>query len=293
MASFHARNGAGELLARYSFVEPLLAGKRVLELGAARATAGASGLLLAERGAAAVLSLEPEEADLDEARAAGHHPFVQYRAGDPAALRPGTFDLVLVADGAELAREPDRVARLRRLLAPGGRLVTAVAAGGAGLADLAGEPPAAALPAYEAFVNALSDQFPLVEVAAASATVGWIFGIGAAEDPDIAMDGTLAGTPETAAYVAICGDEPSGLEGFTVVALPVHPLVEEVTARLGDGGPAAAGALAAARDRAEAAAIEARRERDGAVAGAAEAREATAQLEAAVEKLRGERDAAR
>src|SRR5512138_1066845 len=105
MPSFHARHGAGDLLARYSFIEPLLEGKRVLEVGAARATDGATALFLAERGAAAVLSIEEAEADLAAARDAGHHPFVQFRAGPPEDLRAGTFDLVLVADGAPLARE--------------------------------------------------------------------------------------------------------------------------------------------------------------------------------------------
>src|SRR6266542_792097 len=133
MGSFYARNGAGDLLARYSFIEPLLEGKRVLEIGAARATDGGSALFLAERGAAAVLSLEPAEEDLAAAREAGHHPFVQFRSGAPEELRAGTFDLVLVADGAALARAPEQVATLRRLLAPSGRLVTAVSAGGAGL----------------------------------------------------------------------------------------------------------------------------------------------------------------
>src|SRR5512140_2297289 len=90
MASFHARNGSGELLARYSFVEPLLEGRRVLEIGAARATDGGSALFLAERGAAAVLSVEPAEADLVEARRAGHHPFVQYQAIQLKDLRAGT-----------------------------------------------------------------------------------------------------------------------------------------------------------------------------------------------------------
>src|SRR5512135_2883422 len=104
MASFYARDGAGDLLARYSFIEPLLEGKRVLEVGAARATAGGTALFLAERGAAAVLSLEPEEADVVEAREAGHHPFVQFRAGDPGDLPAGAFDLVLAADGAALGR---------------------------------------------------------------------------------------------------------------------------------------------------------------------------------------------
>src|SRR5512133_807180 len=130
MASFYGRNGAGELLARYSFIEPLLEGKRVLELGAARATAGGTALFLAERGAAAVLSLEEDEDGVDEAREAGHHPFVQFRAGAAEDLPAGAFDLVLVADGAALGRAPDRLAALGRLLAPGGRLVTAFPAGG-------------------------------------------------------------------------------------------------------------------------------------------------------------------
>src|SRR5512145_680065 len=117
MASFYARNAAGDLLARYSFIEPLLEGKRVLELGGARATDGGSALFLAERGAAAVLSLEATEDDLAAARQAGHHPFVQFRAGEVEQLRAGTFDLVLVADGSTLARSPEAIATLRRLLA--------------------------------------------------------------------------------------------------------------------------------------------------------------------------------
>ncbi|WP_242356769.1 methyltransferase domain-containing protein, partial [Anaeromyxobacter sp. SG64] len=158
MAPFHARNGAGDLLARYSFIEPLLAGRRVLEIGAAAASDGATALFLAERGAAAVLSIAPSEPELAAAREAGHHPFVQFRAAEPEALRAGTFDLVLVADGSALAREPARVATLRRLLAPGGRLVTAIAAGGTALADLGGEPAAPEAPPYEAFVATLADE---------------------------------------------------------------------------------------------------------------------------------------
>src|SRR6266511_2648823 len=203
MASFYARNGAGDLLARYSFIEPLLEGKRVLELGAARATGGGSALFLAERGAAAVLSLEPSEEDLGPARDAGHHPFVQFRSGAPRDLRQGTFDLVLVA-------------------------------GGAALAEVAGGPPEDDVPPYEGVISALSDHFPLVEVATQSATVGWVLALTAdGEEPEIAMDGTLAGTPETAAYVVICGDEPCGLSGLQVTALPVKPLVEAAAAAHG------------------------------------------------------------
>ena len=56
MGSFYARNAAGDLLARYSFLEPLLEGKRVLEIGAARATDGGSALFLAERTVASHLT---------------------------------------------------------------------------------------------------------------------------------------------------------------------------------------------------------------------------------------------
>jgi chromosome segregation ATPase len=305
MGSFHARNGTGELLARYSFLEPLLEGRRVLEIGAARATEGASALFLAERGAAAVLSIEAQEADLAQARRAGHHPFVQFHAAPPASLRAGTFDLVLLADGSTLAAAPDEVAGLRRLLAPGGRLVTAIPAGGAGLPDLLGEPPEAGPPAYETFVNALSDHFTLVEVAAQTATVGWVFGLASEDEPEIAMDGTLAGTPDTTRYVAIAGEEPSGLSGFTVVALPVGPLIEAARSRT-DG---TAGELEAARARAadaEAAvriaeeAIAAERARLAELAAALAALEverdgalhARASAVAEAEALRGEREQA-
>jgi len=272
--AFHARNGPGELLARYSFVEALFTGRRVLEVGAARATDGATALFLAERGAAAVLSIEPDDADLVAARRAGHHPFVQFHATAPEGLRPGTFDLVFVADGAGLAAQPDRVAALHRLLAPGGRLVTALAAGGAGLPELAGEPPAGEQPAYETFVNALSDHFPLVEVAAQTATIGWVFGLPSEDEPEIAMDGTLAGTPETTAYVAIAGEEPSGLSGFSVVALPVAQLVEEAVAR-------------------NAAAAKAERYRTEAVEEAAASRGRAEQAEAALLAAEEERGALR
>lgn len=80
MTSFFAPHGAADLLSRYSFIEPLLAGRRVLEIGAARATDGASALALAERGAAAVLSVEDDGEGFGRAAELATHPFVQFRA---------------------------------------------------------------------------------------------------------------------------------------------------------------------------------------------------------------------
>jgi chromosome segregation ATPase len=250
MAPFYAASGAGELLPRYSFLEPLLDGRRVLELGAAGATDGASAVFLAERGAAAVLSVdEPEGAE--RAAQAAHHPFVQFRAVDPASLPRGTFDLVVIADGAGLATDPTRVAELKGLLADDGLLVAAIRApGGAGLLALHGERPPGAdeVPAYESFAGALAAEFEVVEMATQSAMVGYVLAPGQpGEEPEITVDGSLAGPAEAAYYLAICGAEPSGLEGLTLVALPPRPLAEAAVEH-GEAARAHQGCLAAADD---------------------------------------------
>ncbi|HSN91545.1 MAG TPA: methyltransferase domain-containing protein [Anaeromyxobacteraceae bacterium] len=313
MVNFYARNGAGDLLARYSFIEPLLTGRRVLEVGAAAATEGATALFLAERGAAAVLSVdEPSEA-LDAAREAARHPFVQVRPGRAEELPRGAFDIVLVTDGTTLAADPARVSALKGLLARGGYLVAAIpVAGTAGLSDLAGEPPAPEPPAYETFVGSLGDQFPIVEVATQSPTVGWVVAMSSGEEePEISIDGGLAGDPEAAYYVAVCGDAPSGLAGLTVVALPPRPLLDTVRERLGEGdvrerlealraaaerAPQLEAELEAERESAFELRAEVDRREAAAQAAAAELEQrkaAAAEVEAALQGARSESQAAR
>ncbi|HET9599463.1 MAG TPA: class I SAM-dependent methyltransferase, partial [Anaeromyxobacteraceae bacterium] len=228
MASFFAPHGAGDLLARYSFIEPLLAGRRVLEIGGARGTDGASALALAERGAAAVLSVEDDGLGLGRAAEAASHPFVQFRAAPIEELPQNAFDLVLVADGAPLAANPERLAALAALLSPKGHLVTALAATGAhGLAALAGEPPPPELPSYESFVGALGAVFEVVEIATQSPAVGWVLAPASGEEePDLAVDGSLAGAPEAAYYVALCGAQATRLGGMSLVTLPHAPLAD-------------------------------------------------------------------
>src|SRR5512137_427650 len=232
MASFFARHGAGEILARCSFIEPLLQGRRVLELGAAEATEGAGALLLAERGAAAVVSLV-EGGALERARAAGHHPFVRFDDVPLESLPAGAFDLVLLADGAPLADDPARITALRRLLAEQGHLVTAIpAAGGRSLAELAGDATPVHTPVYETFIAALTEHFPWVEVATQSASVGYVIAVPPpeGEEPEVSIDGSQAGDAEAAAYLAICGEGPSGLSGITMVALPSRRLLDDAAA---------------------------------------------------------------
>src|SRR6266542_729247 len=229
MTSFFAPHGAADLLSRYSFIEPLLAGRRVLEIGAARATDGASALALAERGAAAVLSVEDDGEGLGRAAELATHPFVQFRAAALEDLPQRAFDLVLVADGAPLAANPERLAALAALLSPKGHLVTALpAAGATGLAALAGVAPPVDVPSYESFAGALAAEFAVVEIATQSPAVGWVIASATqgGDDPDLGVDGTLGGSPEAAFYVAVCGAHPSRLSGMVLVTLPHAPLAE-------------------------------------------------------------------
>ncbi|HSM92184.1 MAG TPA: class I SAM-dependent methyltransferase, partial [Anaeromyxobacteraceae bacterium] len=301
MSRFFARNGAGDLLARYSFIEPLLPGRRVLEVGAAGVTAGASALFLAERGAAAVVSID-DEAGIAEAARESSHPFVQFRTTAVEALPQRAFDLVLVADGAALAGDPDGVAALHRLLHPRGRLVTALQASeeGAGLSRLVEESPPGPAPAFEPFVGALAARFPSVEIATQSATVGYVVAMGQEAEPEISIDGSLAGTSETAWYVAVCGDAPSGLQGLTIVALPVEPLFEATAERnrlAASGGAAAEEALRTAagaqaeRDAVAEELVAVRGERDEVRASLDDALRVADELRAELSALAADREA--
>jgi len=126
----------GEVLARLSHLEPILAGRRVLVLGDA-AAAGASAAFLSGRGPAVIRTASAAE-------------------GEPA----GAFDCVIVHPDAGNPLTAGRVAALRALLAGGGILAVAV---------LPAEAPAAALlraafPAVEAVAL-----FPIAAWAAAPA----------------------------------------------------------------------------------------------------------------------------
>ncbi len=282
----------GELFARYSFLEPLVAGRRVLELGAARTSGGRSAAALAGRGARSVLSVEEDGLGLGAAEEGEPPEDVRFAAtsleelagsapgaategpgatstrregrnpGSAAcdALSPpsGSFDLVLVTEGASLAADAERVARLAALLSPGGTLVAALpAAGGRGLSALGGEPPPRDLPAYASFVGALSAQFEVVEVATQSAVTGWLVAPAApdssrgadADPPELGVDGAHGGAPEAAFYLALCGARPSGLAGMTLVTLPFAPFAEAALAEAeaARAGRQARSALAAAR----------------------------------------------
>lgn len=295
MTSFFAPGGAGEILPRISFLEPLLHGRRVLEIGGAGATEGASALLLAERGAASVLSL-------DEAGAAGRaaravtHPVVQFRSADPAHLPAGAFDLVLVHDGLALVSDPAALAALRERLAPAGVLVTAIPAPyGPTLAALAGAPAAAeiGIPSYEQVAAFLAASFPVVEAASQAASVGYAVASGSAgEELPVVVDGSLAPPGEPAFYLFLCARVPTGLRGISLVPLPPRELWDRAHGD-GDGRPPADDASRVAEE-AELIAAEAARLAGAARAAAAvEVERLESALARAYEELHRAGDAAR
>jgi SAM-dependent methyltransferase len=244
MAAFFAPGGAGEILPRLVFLEPLLAGRRVLEVGGAGATDGASALLLAERGAASVLSLDDAPGTERAARTVTH-PAVQFRHAAPEQLPPGSFDVVVAHDGLALAGDPGRLDALRALLSPAGVLLTAVPAPwGTAFSALAGAAPAseAELPPYEHVAAALARAFPVVEAATQAPALGYAVAAGeGGEELPFRVDGSLGGTVEAAFYLFLCAPAPTGLRGVSLVTLPGRELWE--------------GAQAAQRERAEAAAV--------------------------------------
>jgi hypothetical protein len=94
-------SAGGEVLARLSHLEPLLAGRRVLVLGSPE-DAGASAVILSDRGVVLPVA-----------------------APDEAGLAP-PFDRIVVHPGQDRPLSAERVRALRDLLAPGGLLAVAV-----------------------------------------------------------------------------------------------------------------------------------------------------------------------
>ena len=243
--SFFPTSDAFDVVPRYGFLQPLLDGSRVLEIGAAGRTGGASALYLAELGAGAVLSVDgPEE--VERASASADHPFVRFEALALDELSPGAFDLVIVTDAASLGMDPAVVSSLAAALAPGGRLVVAFRAPGTGLVALAsGETGAAGeAPRWEDVIGPLAAGFASVEVVTQTPMVGWVLAAGEIdEDSDVTADGTLAGTTPPAYYLAVCGREASGLGGLALVAAPPEPLGRVVAGRRDESGARVAGLL--------------------------------------------------
>ncbi len=188
-------------LTLYAYLEPLWPGRRVLEVG------------------------RPGAADL--LRSLGAAEVVVTGDADPPPA--GTFDVVVVADGAAAVRRPGAVAAWRKLLRLGGRLVVA-----GGNADRPGAAGASGTIGYYDLHGALAAHLPAVQMLGMTpfAGIGVVEFNGAVDA--LRIDSRLVREPEPPiVYVAVAGTEPVAGLGYALVQLPAAT-DRDVPARGGD-----------------------------------------------------------
>ncbi|HWV37118.1 MAG TPA: methyltransferase domain-containing protein [Vulgatibacter sp.] len=267
----------GGLLPRHLFLEPLLAGARVLELGAVRIAGGASATSLHDRGAASVATVDLDAEAIERARADFGGPGLRFVEGPIASLEAAAFDLAIL-HGASWLDELDDV---RRALAPAGRLAVAL------------DGPAS----YGEVAAILSARFPSVEVATIRPVAGWAMAPVQVPGAPLAVD-DLADEPAPASqFVFVCGESPAGLATRRLAILPreATPGLERMVRGLAEGEAAEADAVGEASPAETLRTAESglQEERDGLRAEAASLRSELETLRAAESGLQEERDGLR
>jgi SAM-dependent methyltransferase len=311
---------ASPLHALCVYAEPLVAGRRVVVFGDATARLGERML---ELGARVVHVYDPQPSRVASLegrvqRGLSVHPLP---AGD-FDVRDGAFDVAVVADIADVPAPAPLLARIRRLLAPGGAaLVRSRSVEGAGR----GRPRQGALDYYELY-DLVALQFSYVRMVG---QIPWA-GVALAElgrgegEPDVTVDTQLvpeSDAPE--AFIALGSQDDVRLAEYALVQLPGSPgaavdveatiaygseradlaaaqlraslleaQVEELRAARNRDGAARSDAVATLE--AELAEAHERTRREGARAAevAARADQATAQVRALADELARERDRA-
>ena len=194
----------------YSYLRPLLQGRRVIEVGCGNGEATAHLLRL---GAKSVIGAgnAREIADARSRQHAGALGFVTMGAGSIDVS--GVFDVVLVPDATDILRGRGllRLSALLPLVAPGGRLACVVPNGdrGEGLA-------------YYDVVDTLGPHFAKVRMFGQTPFLA--FGMAEFDEAatDLHVDAELAerDTEEPTHYIAVAGpDEPADL-GYALVQIP-------------------------------------------------------------------------
>ena len=208
-------------LARYLYLEDLIRGRRVLELGCGD---GAGAEFLLQKGAAAVVGIDDDDRAISRGQArlgGGGRVILRYAShqelGQPSALGPDPFGLLLVSD-ARLLSSPAILAELRRARAADGYVVATVTSREA-------QPDAPGALGYFDLMDTLEQVGRLGPVTMlgqspflASTLVP--FGV---DQPALMMDDSLAGQEPPAEYIALCGAQ-RGARPFQVVQLPSSAL---------------------------------------------------------------------
>jgi hypothetical protein len=210
----------GRRLALYAYLEPLLSGRRVLEIearsGRGAVPGGESTQYLRSLGARVVTV--DRDATIDD-----------------------RFDVVVVPEAEELARRPEAFGTLRKLLVEGGRAIIATMN-----ADRGGAKGAADGVGYYELYGAVAAHFAHVQMLGVTPFLG--MGIvefeGAVDGLRIDSRLVKEGSEPPAAYVAVAGTQVAPALGYALVQLPFAA----IESRLASGGVASGAASAVLRE---------------------------------------------
>ncbi|MBI1944356.1 MAG: hypothetical protein HYS27_01600 [Deltaproteobacteria bacterium] len=240
-----------EELSRLLFLEPVIQGRRVLEVGACTDSVAR---FLIELGASRVVCAHDDKELVEGLRAANQLERVDFRVIRPGVLPgdDGAFDLVVdfSLPAALAAGQTFRLTDIARLLSDDGFAITALRAeqirglhailgGPADEAPVGGERSAAGIGAgplgYRGLVEALKLQFEVVQVYFQSLLLGFLFGSydvepsGDGVSPNTAL---MSGTAEPAGhYLFSFGNAVPVIEDVALVQVPFHELLDRVLPR--------------------------------------------------------------
>ncbi|MBW2734222.1 MAG: methyltransferase domain-containing protein [Deltaproteobacteria bacterium] len=202
----------------YQYLEPLLAGKRVLEVGCGTGQGAEHVAHFAQE----VLGIDDVSLAIAHARHANGHPNLQYAVGEPDRLDvpAQTFDVVLLPELQRWVTRGGLVPELRRVLVPGGLMVLATPS-----ADIDEDAHGMA---YQDLTEYLGQVFGHVRLFGEIPFIGTIMADFAPdEELEPTFDCSLVEEDEPPhTYLALCSDKPVPAIGYTVVQVPA-PQVED------------------------------------------------------------------
>jgi SAM-dependent methyltransferase len=213
----------------YSYLEPLWAGRKVLEVGCG---VGTGSDYLISHGAARVVGIDVDATAIERARLRHRRASLEFRAvahlADLGQLTD-QFDIVVVPAADAQALRGDMITAWKRLLADGGRLV--VSTGNADRTGVVGGAAPAGVGYYQ-LTDALSPHFSRVQMFGQTPFVG--FGMIEFDSPaeGLRVDTRLLeGEGESAShYVAIAGAADAVPLGYALVQVPSAPVESRLAA---------------------------------------------------------------
>ncbi|AKU91920.1 class I SAM-dependent methyltransferase [Vulgatibacter incomptus] len=213
------------IFARQLFLQPMVRGARILELGAIGACGGTSALALHDRGAASVVSVDRDPASAVAAQREHGGPGLRFEPEGLGSLPAARFDLAVVHDPSWIFDEGG-LAALRDALAPGGRLVVAVRGSGYSRSCEAGDAAA-----YARTAALLAAAFPSVEVATQRSIAGWVVSPSARTGTALTVEEGDAGGEEAAYWLFVCGEHDADVWEHALRLQPLRPIVESTSVR--------------------------------------------------------------